>query len=147
MNNSRVTTAFMLCTIIVCVPPAYVLRRLGIDDSDLLLLVGACAAPIVLVAVPLFLRMRRRREIGVVDCLITGALIAAISMSVLLLDINSHPQDAFYIGEPIAVPRGVTMNDIYGFSLFALFGACLGGLFWLIGLWRPPNTGTSRRRV
>jgi drug/metabolite transporter (DMT)-like permease len=139
MNSRRITIAFILCVVTPCAVVAFLL---SIDGSEALSVVGACAATIVLVAAPILLLVRRGRSIRAVDCLFAGALMATVPTLVLLVASSPHPQDFFVEGEPIIWDGAV--EDVSLIFYVALFGACIGGLFWLIALKRPPHARASR---
>ena len=145
MINWRVPVAFAVAPVLPCalyVAPGLV-RYPDWTGTRLLFAYEMAAAEFLtlLVAVPAYLILRRFRVIGLLDCLLAGFTIGALFSGVVLFVPSHAGLSAADSGGPTVVNghmswHGVLVN-LEGVAIFALLGASIGLVFWLVGIRRP----------
>lgn len=101
--------------------------------------VGAYPATLIL-GLPAFFMLRRRFEATLLNCSLTGAIVAALPW--FLLSLLSTPDNASIGGRATVLHGSLTpygwFTNVTSISQIALFGAAGGLLFWFVAVagWR-----------
>jgi hypothetical protein len=149
--NLRVSAGFFLAPIAPCALYATAMSVFANQWSGFLVIVVAMVAVSeavsLVVAVPLFLFLRRLRRIGLVECITSGVAIAVLLSLISGLFSGGPGYSAADGGGPTVVDGHLTVhgfaNDLVGTAIQSVLGAVIGLCFWLIAV-RGNNTAVTR---